>query len=309
MRARHQPLAAFALTAILILLVASSVAESVNYFYILVIGLVAASVAVFTVMFPTSYFFSIALANFLVVYTCVFTFIRLTAFSTLDAWVVHVGYAMPVVAFVIGAVWHRRAIRAIVDAAEASHRPQFLRAFTWLVPLMFLTTLAFFVPIYGLSHDQQTALFLVKMAVASAVVLLASRYMAIFLLDAGLLFEGFFTHAGRLFLPAFAFLTFYSLIVIVFACVYRIMDRVSTHGVFMVLGHVKRISFPEAIYYSVATISALGSGDIVPTHDIVRIATAVEVVCGALLLMFGVSELINYARRRDVAHPHDRKNP
>ncbi|MGE0094709.1 MAG: ion channel [Alphaproteobacteria bacterium] len=309
MRARHQPLAAFALTAILILLVASSVAESVNYFYLLVIGLVAASVTVFTIMFPTSYFFSIALANFLVVYTCVFTFIRLTAFSSLEAWVVHAGYAMPVVAFVAGAIWHRQAIRSIVHAAEASHRPQFLRAFTWLVPLMFLTALAFFVPIYGLSHEMEGMLFLLKMAVASAVVLLASRYMAIFLLDAGLLFEGFFTHAGRLFLPAFAFLTFYSLLVIVFACIYRIMDRISTHGVFLVLGQVKRISFPEAIYYSVATISALGSGDIVPTHDIVRIASAVEVVCGVLLLMFGVSELITYARRRDAAHSHDRKNP
>lgn len=309
MRPRHQPLAAFALTSILILLVATSVAETVNYFYLLVIGLVAASVAVFTVIFPASYFFAIALANFLVVYTCVFTFIRLTVFSSLDAWVVHVGFAMPVVAFVVGAVWHRQAVRAVVHAAEASHRPPFLRVFTWLVPLVFLTALAFFVPIYGLSPQMQTLLFLSKMAVTSIVVLLASRHVAIFLLDAGLLFEGFFTHVGRLLLPAFAFLTFYSLLVIVFACVYRIMDRFSTHGVFMILGHVKRISFPEAIYYSVATISALGSGDIVPTHDIARIVTAVEVVCGALLLMFGVSELINYARRRDATHPHDRNMP
>lgn len=307
MRTRHHSLAAFALSAVLILLVASSVAETVNYFYLLVIGLVAASVAVFTIMFPTSYFFSVALSNFLAVYTCVFTFIRLTAFSSLDAWVVHVGFAMPVVAFVAGSVWHRDAIRAIVHAAEASNRPQFLRIFTWLVPLMAVTVLAFFVPIYGLSHEMEAILFLFKMLVASVVVLLASRYMAIFLLDAGLLFEGFFTHIGRLFLPAFAFLTFYSLLVIVFACVYRIMDRVSSHGVFMILGHVKRISFPEAIYYSVATISALGSGDIVPTHDMVRIVTVIEVVCGALLLMFGVSELINFARRRDAEHSHGRK--
>lgn len=309
MRPRHHSFAAFALSAILILLVASSVAESVNYFYLVVIGVVATSVTIFTILFPTSYFFSIALANFLAVYTCVFTFIRLTAFSTLDDWVVHVGFAMPVVAFVAGSIWHRHAIRAIVQAAEAGGRPRFLRIFTWLAPLMFLTSLAFFVPIYGVSHQVEAVLFLFKMVVASAVVLLASRYVAIFLLDAGLLFEGFFAHAGRLLLPAFAFLTFYSLLVIVFACIYRIMDRLSTHGVFMILGHVKRISFPEAVYYSIATLSALGSGDIVPTHDIVRITTAIEVVCGALLLMFGVSELISYARRRDAAHPHDRKDP
>ncbi len=309
MRSRHHSLAAFTLSAILILLVASSVVETVNYFFLVVIGAVTAAVTIFTILFPASYFLSIALANFLAVYTCVFTFIRLTAFSTLSDWVVHVGFTMPVAAFVVGAIWHRRDIRAIVQAAKAGGQPRFLRIFTWLAPLMFVASLAFFVPIYATSHEVETALFLLKMAVASAIVLLTSRYVAIFLLDAGLLFEGFFAHAGRLLLPAFAFLTFYSLLVIVFACIYRIMDRFSAHGVFQILGHAKRISFPEAVYYSVATLSALGAGDIVPTHDIVRIATAIEVVCGALLLMFGVSELISYARRRDAAHPHDRNTP
>ncbi|MCX7355756.1 MAG: ion channel [Alphaproteobacteria bacterium] len=306
MRPRHHSLTAFALSAILILLVASSVAETVNYFYLVVIGVVAASVAIFTILFPTFYFFSIALANFLAVYTCVFTFIRLTAFSTLDDWVVHVGFAMPVMAFVAGSIWHRRAIRAIVQAAEAGGRPRFLRIFTSLAPLVFITSLAFFVPIYGVSHEIENALFLLKMVVASAVVLLASRYVAIFLLDAGLLFEGFFAHAGRLLLPAFAFLTFYSLIVIVFACIYRILDRFSKHGLFEILGHVEKISFPQAVYYSIATISALGTGDILPTHDIVRIVTVIEVICGVMLLMFGVSELMNYARQRE--NHHNEKN-
>jgi voltage-gated potassium channel len=282
-----------------ILLIASSVAETVSYFYVIVIGVVAASVTVFTVLFPTSYFFSVALANFLGVYTCVFTFIRLTAFARLDAWVIYVGFAMPVAAFLAGAVWHRRAIRAMVEAAESSGRPPFLSIFTWLAPLIFISTLAFFVPIYGVSHDVEAALFLGKMAVASGVVLLSSRYVAIFLLDAGLLFEGFFAHVGKLLLPAFAFLTFYSLTVIVFACVYRILDQFSSRGLFEVLGQVKRISFPQAIYYSLATISALGSGDIVPTHDIARIVTVIEVMCGILLLMFGVSELMSYARKRE----------
>lgn len=302
MRPRHHSFAAFGLSAILILLVASSVAETVSYFYLVVIGVVTTSVTIFTIMFPTSYFFSIALANFLAVYTCVFTFIRLTAFSTLDDWVVHVGFAMPVVAFVAGSIWHRHAIRTIVQAAETGGRPRFLRIFTWLAPLMFLTSLAFFVPIYGVSHEIEAALFLLKMVVASVVVLLASRYVAIFLLDAGLLFEGFFAHAGRLLLPAFAFLTFYSVTVIVFACIYRILDRFSSNGLFEILGHVKKISFPQAVYYSIATISALGSGDILPTHDIVRIVTVIEVICGVLLLMFGVSELMNYARQRENHH-------
>ena len=70
----------------------------------------------------------------------------------------------------------------------------------------------------------------------------------------------------------------------------------------MILGQVKKISFPEAIYYSVVTLSALGSGDIVPAHDVVRMVTVIEVVCGVLLLLFGVSELVNFARRRERNH-------
>lgn len=297
-------LVGFGLTIVLILLIAGAVAETVNYFYLVMIGVVASAVAIFTVMFPASYFFALALANFLGVYTCLFTFVRLTAFPVLAPWVIHVGYALPVIAFLAGAAWHRREIRAIVHAVDASHRPQFVRVFTWLAPIVFITALAFFVPIYGVSQELEEGLFLLKMAVASVVVLLASRYVAIFLLDAGLLFEGFFTHIGGLFLPAFAFLTFYSLIVIVFACIFRIMDRFADHPLFRILGVGKRITFPESVYYSVATLSTVGYGDIVPAHDLIRLVSVIEVVIGVMLLLFGVSELVNYARRRERGGNH-----
>lgn len=292
-------LTAFALTAVLILLIATAVSEEVNYFYLVMMAVVAGAVAFFTLLFPASHFFALALANSLGVYTVLFTFVRLTSFPVLPAWAIHVGYAMPVIAFLAGAAWHRRAIRAIVHAADLDDRPPFLRVFTWLVPIVLVTALAFFVPIYGVGPEWEEFLFLGKMAVASVVVLLASRYVAIFLLDAGLLFEGFFSHMGKLFLPAFAFLTFYSLIVIVFACVYRIMDRFSESGLFRILGAAKRITFPEAVYYSVATLSTVGYGDIVPAHDVIRLVSVIEVVMGVLLLLFGVSELVNYARRRE----------
>lgn len=299
MRQPRHWLLAFGLTLILILMIAASVAEAVSYFYLVMIGAVAGTVAVFTVMFPASYFFALSLANFLGVYTVLFTFIRLTSFSALPPWVIHVGFVMPVIAFLVGAAWHRREIRAIVHADDSSDRPPFLRVFTWLTPIVFITTLAFFVPVYGVGSEMEEALFLGKMAAASVVVLLASRYVAIFLLDAGLLFEGFFSHIGKLFLPAFAFLTFYSLIVVVFACIYRIMDRFSEHGLFRILGHAKKITFPESVYYSVATLSTVGYGDIVPAHDMVRLISVIEVIMGVVLWMFGVSELVNYARRKE----------
>ena len=50
----------------------------------------------------------------------------------------------------------------------------------------------------------------------------AGRNIAVFPLDAGPLFEGFHQQAARLVLPAFAFLTFYSLCIIMFGAFYII---------------------------------------------------------------------------------------
>ncbi len=55
-------------------------------------------------------------------------------------------------------------------------------------------------------------------------VLTVSRDVAIFLVEAGLLFEEFFSRMSRLVIPAFAFFTFYSLIVILFASAYRLIS-------------------------------------------------------------------------------------
>jgi voltage-gated potassium channel len=57
-------------------------------------------------------------------------------------------------------------------------------------------------------------------------VLVVSRSVAIFRVDAGLLFEEFFERMSRLAIPAFAFLTFYSLRVIVFASTLSILFAV-----------------------------------------------------------------------------------
>ena len=68
------------------------------------------------------------------------------------------------------------------------------------------------------------------------------------------------------------------------------------------MGSVARvISFSEAIYFSIVTISTVGYGDIVPASNVTRMLASMEVVCGVMLLLFGVSELLEYTRehRRD----------
>ncbi|MGD0076389.1 MAG: ion channel [Candidatus Binataceae bacterium] len=40
----------------------------------------------------------------------------------------------------------------------------------------------------------------------------------------------------------------------------------------------------------------MGYGDIIPHSSLARVLASAEVICGFLLLLFGVSELLEYAR-------------
>jgi voltage-gated potassium channel len=99
----------------------------------------------------------------------------------------------------------------------------------------------------------------------------------------------------RLVRPLMAFVTFYALLVVVFACLYRIADLTARTPQFSLHAAPARISFVDALYYSVATITTLGFGDIAPASNLVRAITAIEVVSGILMLLFGFSEIMRSA--------------
>ncbi len=140
-------------------------------------------------------------------------------------------------------------------------------------------------------------------AVVAAMVFAASASICTFLIDAGLLFEELFANIARLVVPGFAFCTFYSLLVIVFAAIYRIIDNYSAAHHFVIDGARRQIDFAESLYFSLVTMSTVGYGDILPASDIVRVIVAIQIMLGVLLLLFGFWEIASYAsdRRR-----HDR---
>ena len=141
------------------------------------------------------------------------------------------------------------------------------------------------------------------MLLIAMIVLAVSQNIAMFLVETALLFEEFFARMSRLAIPAFAFLTFYALLVIVFASLYCILSRYSLDAHFRVASLNRAITFPEALHFSIVTISTVGYGDIVPISSFARVLASCEVICGVLLLLFGVSELLEYTRE----HRHDRK--
>jgi voltage-gated potassium channel len=134
-------------------------------------------------------------------------------------------------------------------------------------------------------------------------VVLVARDVAIFLIDVGLMFEDFFRRISHLVLPATGFLTFYSMNIIVFACIYRIMDRYSAIQHFRIEGVARDIDFPESLYFSVITLSTVGYGEIVPMSDVARVVAAVQIVLGVMLLLFGFYEIMSYARGRERSVP------
>ncbi|HTS93476.1 MAG TPA: ion channel [Stellaceae bacterium] len=285
-------------TVALLALIALSLQELGFYLGVVLFGSVALLVAAFHVAFPGSRFFSFAFANLIGIYAVIFGFFLEGHFREVDRAVVTAGFVAPLVAFLLGVLWRRHAIRAIVFSTELREERRFGRALIWLVPVFIVGALTFLIPDAGMSSAALDAIFLAAMGTIAAIVLVASRDVAVFLLDTGLLFEEFFGRAARLIVPAFAFLTFYSLVVILFAAVFSALDRLTQIAHFRIDGAVRPITFAESLYFSVTTLSTVGYGDISPATGLARVLVGLEIVTGVLLLIFGVNEILNYSRGR-----------
>lgn len=131
----------------------------------------------------------------------------------------------------------------------------------------------------------------------AAVVILSPAVSAL-LLDTGLVFEQFFERIGRVLVPAFAFLTFYVLIVILFACLYRIIDLYPPGAHFNFNGLPHEINFSESLYCSLVSMATLGYGDVAPTGGLVRALLVIEVIAGVLLMLFGFAEIMRYSQEK-----------
>ncbi|NYZ16786.1 two pore domain potassium channel family protein [Azospirillum sp. RWY-5-1] len=293
------------LTAVLLGLIALSIRSVSGDLAFVLLGSVGLVVGVIHRLFPGSQFFTLALANFIGVYACVFAMFLESSFQDMGMLAQGIGFAMPLAAFVSGAWWRAKDIRSIVQSRRLRESGHFERMFLWMAPVWGIGALTFLLPGRGIPPDQLTLIFLLAMGVISVVVGLVAHDVAVFLLDAGLLFEGFFQQVSRLVLPAFAFLTFYSLVIIVFGTVYTILDRFMVEPNFLVHGQPRDVTLTEGLYFSLVTFATVGYGDISPMTGAVRIVAAVEIVAGVLLLLFGFSAIIGHAKPRDHRDPPD----
>jgi voltage-gated potassium channel len=295
-RRRARKLTLFGLSLTLVVLVGLSVGNGPNLlFFSIVLSAVLATV-VLRRLFPGSPLFSLTFANLIAVYASIFAFFIEEIFGSITSAVSGLGFSIPIL-FFLGGCWLRRAeVRAVVDRADIRDSRGLPGALLWLVPVLSVG-LAVIVLSWFIEAAVNTDLaFLSAMILIGLIVLAVSQDVALFLVEVGLLFDEFFLRMSRLMIPAFAFLTFYALLVIVFASTYSIMSHYSVEPHFLVAGVRRAISFPESIYFSIVTLSTVGYGDIIPATNLARALASLEVVCGVMLLLFGVSELLGYTR-------------
>jgi voltage-gated potassium channel len=293
---QRQKLGGVAFTIALILLVGYATVDVATYFGVIVLAGIGTAAFYFHVVFPGSRFFSISLANSIAVYACVFLIFVTINFPTVDRLYASTGFVFPIVAFFGGTFLKRDEIRGIVTARQVRAERDFPRTFRWLIPMALIGASTFIHPELGLSQAHTNILFLVYMAAIGVVVFFVSHQVSTFLIDTGLIFEAFFERAAMLSVPTFAFLTFYSLNVIVFAAIYRIADRLADTPNFMVHNKLAEISFVDALYFSLITVSTVGYGDVTPASDSIRVIASVQIIIGVLLLLFGFYEIMRYSR-------------
>jgi voltage-gated potassium channel len=272
-----------------------------GYLALVMIASVVASVMAFHHFFRASRAFGFALANLIAIYACVFLFFVESNFERVGSASLAVGFLMPLAAFAAGSLRRRAEIHQVILSGRMRDERHFLQVLGWLLPVFAVGALTFFVPRGPDSGEAQHVSLLAAMALVSAVVFAGSREVALFLLDTGLLFEAFFRRVARLVIPAFAFLTCYSLLVICFASFYSLADYARAPN-FRIDGVARALTFPETLYFSVTTLSTVGYGDISPVTNLVRFIVAIEIVCGILLLLFGFNEIFSFAQERRRQH-------
>jgi voltage-gated potassium channel len=283
-------------TTVMVLLVGLAARDHDRVFIMVLLATTLAGSGFFYLLFQGSLHFALALANFLAVYATMFVFFSETNFANVSRLVSHVGFVLPVAAF-LGAAWRQRAlIGSLVRSETMREAAHFGRLLRWLVPVTLIGAASFSVPEVGLSPIAEEITFLGAMVAIAVVVAFAERDVVAFLLDVSLIFEAFFARMRDLVIPALAFLTFYSLLVIVFACLYRIIDGAVAEPMFAFAGVRRAMAFPDALYFSVITLSTIGYGDVVPVAPAARLLASIQSLMGLLLLLFGFAEILDVAR-------------
>jgi voltage-gated potassium channel len=256
----------------------------------------AVGLGFFYLLFPGGLHFGVTVANLLAFYACLFAFFHEADYPDALPIFVDIAFLLPVAGFLGCCFLRRSRIAEIIDMRRSSpllHMPRLTR---WVPGVALVGLASFALPEFGLDRFGQGMALTIAMAGVGAFVGFAVGDVVLLLMDIAIVFEEVGRRVNRLLMPVMAFLSLYCLLVVVFACLYRIIDRSAVGPQFSIHGHASPIAFADALYFSVVTLSTLGYGDIVPEGPPVRALAGAQVVMGVLMLLFGFSEIMRGSR-------------
>lgn len=250
-------------------------------------------VGVFHFAFPGSDFFSIIFANSVGVYACIYVVLVVSNFPQAHSISIQAGFILPLLAFAAGVLVHRQKIQRVIEHTPHHVTFPLREAARWVAPLLLIAALTTYLQIADWSTRTQDAALAISMTTIAALAWLTSKHIAIFLVECGSILRAFLRNAAKLTRPAFALLTCYSLLTITFGCIYTIYDQSRTTSHFLTNGAAHTLTFPDGLYLSISTLTTVGFGDIIAVTPLARLIVSFEVLCGILLLLFGVEAMLD----------------
>ena len=280
------------LTLSFMLLVAMGVADQGWSFAAAAVLIASLALGGLHLIFPHGLLFALGVANGLAMYVSLFVVIGRAAFPGAAEWSRPVAFLLPVLAFVLACWAQREALSAAATAeggADLRHLPRFLR---WVLPTGLIAILSLASPINRAVPEWQTVALLLAMSSIAVIGVVAVGHIVRLLVDITEILRRVGRRLQYLAVPVATYVSLFALLSVAFACFYRIADGLSRGPVFLLMGAPGRLSFSDALHFSIVTLSTVGYGDIQPMDDGIRLLAAIQMVLGQLLLLFGFAEIM-----------------
>ncbi len=284
------------MTLVLIVLVALAVSDQGWGFSAAVVGVAGLALVALHFLFPHGPLFALGVANGLAVYVCLYVVMGRAAFPLALDWSRPTGFLLPVASFVLACWWRRHELRAFADgsvAPDLHHLPRFAR---WLLFTAVVGVVSLATPINRLPPLEQSAVLLIAMAVIAGISALSVADVVRLLIDIASILQTVGRRLRHLVLPMATYVSIFALLAVAFGCFYRIADGLSRNPLFNGPGGMLRLDFSDALHFSVVTLSTVGYGDIQPIDDGIRLLSAIQMLLGQLLLLFGFAEIMRGSR-------------
>jgi hypothetical protein len=157
-------------------------------FFLAIMLSAAVAIAVLQLLFPIGRLFPIAFANLIAVYAAIFSLFVEEVFKG-DPDILSIAFSLPIFAFVAGCWFRREQVRAVVAHPAIRSERRMHGAFLWLFPTFIVGG-----GVLLLSHVAEPlantgVVLIADMTLIGLIVFTVSRDVAVFLVDAGLLYS------------------------------------------------------------------------------------------------------------------------